>query len=327
SQLSMRSRLVCCVPRMPQEYHGKQCQGEVGEMAQIMILHVSDVHFGQPGSPAQHTNDTQRLIEAAHENNGLPDPDLCIFSGDLTFSGQTDQFAQGERWLKALLEPWPNCRLFVVPGNHEVARPTNDGKKEAVKKWLRSACKSKKDYEGHREYLSKGYQGLLDGFRTWHNAARSERNRLPCLMSDWSECMYGCQWSEKINDINVRVIGLNTSLLSCDNDDKGELVGDLEFLEQSLLYLKPDTTLSIVVAHHPLTGEKEHWLADWNRESIEKRLLQMTGARDENSGVAAGRSETLGGVLAQRGASVLPHRLGAARNCPASSRDARQAVV
>jgi 3',5'-cyclic AMP phosphodiesterase CpdA len=98
-------------------------------MSFVTLLHVSDVHFTPPDPKADPKKEqpriTEQLVKDAHqfarEHNIVPD--ILAFSGDLTKRGAQKEFELGEAWLKKLRAPWPNCRLFVVPGNHEVNRP------------------------------------------------------------------------------------------------------------------------------------------------------------------------------------------------------------
>lgn len=255
-------------------------------MAAITILHVSDVHFGERDRQGQQPEICNRLLENAHKHGELTGfcPDLCIFSGDLTFQGAEKEFESGEDWLKRLIKPWPNCRLFVVPGNHEVVRPTGD-EANATKEYLRGSDNSglnQQGYNGRRNSLSKGWQNLLSNFSRWHENARA--NQELRLVSDWRANLYGCRWEESISGLPIRVIGLNTALLSCEDNEQGKLVVDLINCNEALLNLTPEKTLSLVVAHHPwiardsATEQTESWLVEWNRREIEKRLLQQTGA-------------------------------------------------
>lgn len=78
--------------------------------------------------------------------------------------------------------------------------------------------------------------------------------------------------------------GLNTALLSCEDNEQRRLVADIKYCNEALLNLNPETTLSCVVAHHPWIARdpakewSEYWFVEWNRKDIETRLLQQTGA-------------------------------------------------
>ena len=86
----------------------------------VTILHISDAHFGQPDERNEAGRITDALISAVHNQERVPD--LCVFSGDLSFSGKPDEFNAGSRWLSTLLAPFPDAKLFIVPGNHDVVR-------------------------------------------------------------------------------------------------------------------------------------------------------------------------------------------------------------
>ena len=88
-------------------------------------LHISDLHFGQPHrDPLKLIRD--QLLRAAQEHDlyGIPPPDAIFVTGDVTYSGASEDYAQATTWLKLMGMPWrlgPDS-IFVVPGNHDIQR-------------------------------------------------------------------------------------------------------------------------------------------------------------------------------------------------------------
>lgn len=122
-------------------------------MSIITILHVSDVHFGCPDLHGEQPRITNALTKAVHDHvakSGHRAPDVCVFSGDLTHSGSVEQFTKGEAWLFTLLEPFTTCRLFIVPGNHEVQRPDNSEALSQVSKVFHAAIDTAATYNAWR---------------------------------------------------------------------------------------------------------------------------------------------------------------------------------
>lgn len=71
------------------------------------ILHITDVHFG-PG----HRPDRAAAVQALADRR---QPDLVVFSGDLTKRAKARQFRAARRFVDDLPAP-----AVVVPGNHDV---------------------------------------------------------------------------------------------------------------------------------------------------------------------------------------------------------------
>jgi 3',5'-cyclic AMP phosphodiesterase CpdA len=242
----------------------------------MKILHVSDVHFGCDTLLGEQKTITQALIRDAHAHaRKTRKPDLCIFSGDLAQRGTRQQLDEGAKWLASLIAPW-DCVLFVVPGNHEVQRPEKDS--EAQRQVLarrQAVAVSEKAYQPQRASLEEGK--LLDEFFAWHEAARQQ---LQGLVSDWRTSRMACRHTGAFQGVKTHVVGLNTALASCDDDDRGKLVADLRMLNTLLEDTDSETELIVVVTHHPLTlpgVRAERWLARWNNQALANRLLQKRG--------------------------------------------------
>jgi ppGpp synthetase/RelA/SpoT-type nucleotidyltranferase/predicted MPP superfamily phosphohydrolase len=241
--------------------HGQKrtVHGTTSRGTYFTILHVSDAHFGITDEHGQQSLITEALINAARNHDWTPD--LCVFSGDLAFHGAEDEFQRGAEWLSKLIEPW-NAKLFVVPGNHDVAR-------EAAYLILRQVCDDERTYSQYREDLMSRLPHL-DNFRRWHDHAKSVFGEM--LISDWSD-PFGCCALVETSASRVQVIGLNTALLSCGNDDLYRLVQDIPTLKHLLAKRFNECGCVVAVGHHPLS-----WLAKWNRVEVEKLLQQDAGA-------------------------------------------------
>lgn len=71
------------------------------------ILHVSDIHAGDPFRPD--------LAQLVHVEADELKPDVVIVSGDLVDHEYVDQYQRARRWLDGFKHP-----LVVIPGNHDV---------------------------------------------------------------------------------------------------------------------------------------------------------------------------------------------------------------
>jgi hypothetical protein len=202
----------------------------------LVILHVSDAHFGQPDERNETARITDALVTACHNQELVPD--ICIFSGDLSYSGEDTQFISGARWLTKLLEPWPNSALFLVPGNHDVVR----GNANLI---LRHAFDTEQSFGTSRENLTTRL-GHLSNFFSFHSSLKASFDKR--LISDWSG-PWGCEGRLTKFKRPIRVIGMNTSLLSCHNDDRGKLVQDISALNTFLGKHRLSGECVIVVGH------------------------------------------------------------------------------
>jgi ppGpp synthetase/RelA/SpoT-type nucleotidyltranferase len=226
----------------------------------LVILHVSDAHFGVPDVRNEMPRIISKLTEAAQTQDLVPD--ICVFSGDLAQSGMASEFNKGLGWLLKLISKWPNTKLFLVPGNHDVQR----NKANLV---LRQAFVGEEDYAGKRPLLESSL-AHLSGFFEFHAFARSEHPSK--IISDWNN-PFGCSHFAQCRGRAIRMLGLNTSLLSCANDDSGKLVADVGSLNALLNERSGDEECVIAVGHHPL-----NWLVGWNQEEVQRVLRQKSGA-------------------------------------------------
>lgn len=78
------------------------------DRSELNILHISDLHFGEPFIP--------RVAEALKEKIYECMPDLLAVSGDLTQRAKTHEFEAAGNFLNSL----PDIPQVIVPGNHDV---------------------------------------------------------------------------------------------------------------------------------------------------------------------------------------------------------------
>lgn len=225
----------------------------------VTLLHISDVHFGMRDDRGDQDRITSALVKAVAKEDWSPD--ICIFSGDLTFSGDSAEFAQGERWLRNLVEACKPTRLFIVPGNHDVVR-------DDVRSIWSEAYRGIDKYAGLRTKL-QSKPSHLKSFQEWHAAFKEDTQDV--VISNWTD-PFGSSATIEIEGMTVQLIGLNTAVLSQGDRDLGRLVQDLPTVNAALARTTPHDC-TIAIGHHPLS-----WLAEWNRKEIEKYLKQKTGA-------------------------------------------------
>lgn len=231
-----------------------------GEDERLTILHVSDAHFGCPDPRNEMPRILGKLIIAAHQQEWTPD--VCVFSGDLAHSGAKEDFEKGLQWLELLIQKWPNTRLLVVPGNHDVDR-------DRANLVLRQAFVDESTFTQLRSRLAAN-QHHLQHFVSFH--AEAKRRLSDRLISDWSDS-FGFVHLFEHQRRPIRLIGINTAITSCANDDKGKLIADVGTLNRLLGQRNDENECVVVVGHHPLL-----WLTEWNRQETDRLLKQKSGA-------------------------------------------------
>ena len=93
----------------------------------MVILHITDLHFGAPARTAEASARNLALGSLASHLVRL-DPEwrpttICL-GGDLAWSAQRDQFAMCGEWLEALIQTLrlPKSAIVACPGNHDIQR-------------------------------------------------------------------------------------------------------------------------------------------------------------------------------------------------------------
>jgi predicted MPP superfamily phosphohydrolase len=216
-------------------------------------LHVSDLHFGH--GDAHYRFDQSGVTSAIIRNaesmaRRIGPPDLIFVTGDIAFSGQPAQYQQAKEWLGRLRSAVGGSpRLFLVPGNHDVDR------KLAMK--LSAAA--------------------------IHKELRAEPRKLDELLSDhtemqplWPKLFAYAEFATEVGSPSIsadkpfyieevscplggklRIAGLNTALLSFDNDDSPKNLGLGRGQILKAIEEQPTDALLLVLEHHP-----EEWLLD-----------------------------------------------------------------
>jgi calcineurin-like phosphoesterase family protein len=96
-------------------------QKGLSSVAAVSWLHISDVHLPSVISP-----DSQQVLDSflVDLERLQRRPDFIVCSGDIGFSGKSEEYPIAEIFLDRLLSACklPKNKLFVVPGNHDINR-------------------------------------------------------------------------------------------------------------------------------------------------------------------------------------------------------------
>jgi type I restriction enzyme M protein len=227
-------------------------------------VHLSDIHIGHGG--ASHQWD-QRLVLAALRRDiaelaqqpDFPRPDAILVTGDIAFSGQREQYEVAKVWLLDVAKAvgLERRHVFTVPGNHDVQRAVDKNRN-----------------------IFRMMRALRDGTDDLDDALKDETDRAQLIQrmeeylkfaSDFApSCLHPggaapaeLSWIHLLSarsGLNIRLLGLNTALLSADTHDKGKLRLGKEALGRAFSNAVPkDDELVLVLSHHPF---RDGWLAD-----------------------------------------------------------------
>ena len=218
----------------------------------LTYIHLSDIHFGQESGSENDAHDDvkQRLIDdaAGLAGSGVYGAvDGVILTGDIAYSGKTQEYEQAGTWLDRLVDAVGCARtaVMLVPGNHDIDRgEVSRGCELMIDDIWRRGDKSLDSFLGSdvdREVLFRRFAG----YRGFARAYGWEFEPDGGFASD--------RRVELAPGRFLRFVGLNSALVCSARDSKGQL-----FLggRQRILPRRAGEEL-VVLSHHPL-----EWLQD-----------------------------------------------------------------
>jgi len=235
-------------------------------------LHLSDIHFGHGG--AAHAWDQQLVLACLLSDvsrageQGVPKPTRVFVTGDIAFSGGTrcrpgqarcTEYEEATQFLRELarrlgLEP---SSILVVPGNHDVQRSVD--RDESVHQLVEQLREGRHELDAALAHPQQ--RALLarrqENFLVWARQFGPTASEPP---TDSEGRLFWTHRTAVEEGLCIRVVGLNTALLSADDADQGRLRLGNEQLARALLIPPVEPReLVLVLSHHPLRGG---WLAD-----------------------------------------------------------------
>lgn len=196
-------------------------------------LHLADLHFGQANQPEVWPNVREAFLEDLKRLHDRAGPwDLLIFSGDLTSTGEGDEFNRVEdEVLTRIFELLrglgsPDVKLLAVPGNHDLVRPNADEPTAALRQLLREGGFQEVAEEFWVKRDGEYAKIVTDAFSNYGKWWRSSRFRNGLTITD------GILPGDFATTINVRghpigIVGLNTTFLQLTSGNyEGRLAWD-----------------------------------------------------------------------------------------------------
>ena len=219
----------------------------------VRIIHLSDFHVREWGAPLD--DEIKAMAKDLEEN--FQGADFVVITGDLTFSGEVQQFKVVEEKILPRISAAAHVgkkKFIVVPGNHDVHRESATALIRAAARRMKAGDTSPDDlvsevlashaFDNYRKFVSTA--GVMakaksqGGFRTITlSAARSQFGRIS----------FAC---------------INTAWVCIEDSRKGEVFvskKQFEFAREMIA----EGQLKIAVMHHDI-----NWLHDSEVELIER---------------------------------------------------------
>jgi calcineurin-like phosphoesterase family protein len=223
-------------------------------MMPLRFVHLSDIHFGQERGEAiyVHNDVREQLLDDAQtlrQSLSTQPFDGVIVTGDLAFSGTTEEYKVAGEFLDCLTERigCPRTAVQLIPGNHDIHRPSickaSEWMLSEISEKGASALDSFLEDEQDREVL----YGRLKQYRKFAEA-------YDCPV-DGSGGIAGQKRFTLAPNRTLRFVGLNSALSCGKNDEQGKLI--LGARQWVLPRTKGEEL--VVLCHHPL-----HWFRDSN---------------------------------------------------------------
>lgn len=192
---------------------------------------------------------------------------MVFVTGDIAFSGSSrppnDEYQRSAKFLQSLATSIsvPTSEIFVIPGNHDVQRSTD----LADTTLLDSLRAGKIDLD--KALTNRTFKELLT--KRQSNYAKFAKDFAP-LNNTPDQAEYAFWWSStrEFSQYKLRIIGLNTAILSNDDNDQGKLqVGEVMLSEVFRPASQDGEELVIVLSHHPVL---ETWLCPSDQENASR---------------------------------------------------------
>lgn len=272
---------------------------------ELILLHLSDIHFGKPGSSGFYDLDGQlrneieldlgRLRTLLGTSRGI------LITGDIAYSGKKDQYQKAVEWLKKITKivGCDEDDVWSVPGNHDVDR-TVIKNSNLLRIWherMREKCNTQSQID--EELVSASEDQVC---------VRAVSDAMLQYIDEFAH-KFGCYvdlkkptWSDDLllNDgSKLRLHGLTSTFISNDLDDyksKNRMV-----LGTAQVDIKRELGVeNLVLCHHP-----PQWLID--EDFVETKLkalfrIQLFGHKHSQN------LEQIGKALRLSAGAVHPDR-------------------
>ena len=232
------------------------CHSSLWRKMKILILHLSDLHARLDDHILK---DKMTSVDGVI-NQLAPGISQCfiVLSGDVSYSGDPNQFALVEEYLNRIKDETISRKLFdkvefiMVPGNHDVdMRLDNEARRTLIKN-IR---------ENYATDVDPSVVKILTDpqrhfFNLFHKISTAYESEYPGLHQRFS---FNC------GDTSIVFDCFNTAWMSTVTDNEGTLRFPIASLHLEAL---PDNAISFSVLHHPYD-----WFSSRDRRNLRSFLL------------------------------------------------------
>jgi hypothetical protein len=227
----------------------------------ISWLHLSDFHLRAELAWSQDVV-LNSLVKDLRERYGRETtPDLLFLTGDIAYSGAAEDYTRAEEFVQELQAATsvPPERLFIVPGNHDIARDKEEDAFRGASRTLQNEVEIDKFFE------------RLDRRRTIFRRQRAFRrfvNRVaPPDGGGYSATSFSHFKRTMVGPINVAVLLLDSAWLGEGGpaDTANLVMGERQIIDTNITL---DDVLSFALVHHPFA-----WLREFEQVPVENLIL------------------------------------------------------
>ncbi|MHB1205683.1 MAG: metallophosphoesterase family protein [Rhodospirillaceae bacterium] len=226
-------------------------------MAQLSILHLSDLHFVGSKSPDQRIVLDALLADLGAEySEGRIRPDLIVFSGDLVQAGaNAELFAEVQR---EFLDPLATIfhlsltQIVICAGNHDISKAIVDSEdyvEDGLFGKLNDTTEVNKFIDAHFEADTSKLAALkrLENFQSFISVFDTPKNDLLVLLSPFLRV-----YKYQIEGLRVGIASLNSSWRATGRGEEeyGKLIIGERTVDKAIECLA-DSEFRIAVFHHP----------------------------------------------------------------------------
>jgi Calcineurin-like phosphoesterase len=253
----------------------------------LSILHLTDLHFGQPFHEDFFPGIRQEFfkdLERCHKTAGPWD--VVLISGDLVFSGKPEQFGEFNRFLNLLLrhlrQLGSSPALLAVPGNHDLSRPPPKGG-SIVKDFKKLATLSvsrgrtiwdalvRDQKSSHHRAVKKMFANYLEWWKGWEKNAKKR-------FVDFRTGLLPGEFAATVvkGKCKFAIVGLNSTFLQISGGNfKGKLAMHVQQFNQLLADDSewPQTCDAAILATH----QPPDWLSETCLTDVFKPFIARAG--------------------------------------------------
>lgn len=225
-------------------------------MGKISFIHLSDIHFRKESNTVGDIDQDLResIIYDIRHNviDNLENIQGLLIGGDIAFTGNKREYEEAQRFIGELVSILniKEYDVYCVPGNHDVNRNTI----KELSSIYEDQCKIDRqvtiddaDKIYSQSISREKYSNLLyEPIEEYNEFAGKYQCNLSSVHPYWEKEFY------IENGFGICLRGLNSCLISNEDDNKD--VNDLRpmYIGQSQIPAKKDDVLTIILCHHPI---------------------------------------------------------------------------